>query len=67
MKLYEITFSGSAKRELRDLTPDVLERILPRIRNLANDPERPDVRSFKAIRSNSTKFMGEQAFAEKQR
>jgi mRNA-degrading endonuclease RelE of RelBE toxin-antitoxin system len=36
--LYEITFASSAKREFRDLTPEVIERIQPKIRDLANDP-----------------------------
>ena len=38
MSLYEVSFASSAKRELRDLTPEVIERVLPRIRELANDP-----------------------------
>jgi hypothetical protein len=36
--LYEITFAAGAKREFRDLTPEVIERILPKIRELANSP-----------------------------
>jgi mRNA interferase RelE/StbE len=35
---YEITFAASAKKELRDLTPDIIARILPKIRDLANEP-----------------------------
>ena len=38
MTLYAITFASSAKREFRDLTPDIIERIRPKIRELANDP-----------------------------
>lgn len=41
MKLYAITFASSAKREVRDLTPEIIQRILPRIRELAKDPRPP--------------------------
>jgi len=36
--LYAITFASSAKREFRELTAEVIERIQPRIRELATDP-----------------------------
>jgi len=39
--VYAITFAASAKKEFRDLTADVIERILPRIRALANEPRPP--------------------------
>jgi len=39
--LYEVTFAASAKREFRNLTPDVIERIRPRMRELANDLRPP--------------------------
>jgi len=38
---YAIVFAASAKRELRDLSPDLIERILPRIRDLAVGPRPP--------------------------
>ena len=41
MTVYEIAFASSAKREFRDLATDVIERIRPRIRELANDPRPP--------------------------
>lgn len=41
MTAYGITFASSAKREFRDLEPDVIERILPKIRELANTPRPP--------------------------
>jgi len=49
--LYEITFASSAKREFRDLTPDVIERIRPRIRELATARDLRDARSFTAIKT----------------
>jgi len=48
---YEITFASSAKREFRDLTPEVIERIRPKIRDLANDPRLLDAKSFTAIKT----------------
>jgi mRNA interferase RelE/StbE len=33
-----VTFASSAKKELRDLPPDVIWGLLPRIRELAVDP-----------------------------
>ena len=41
MTIYEITFAASAKREFRDLSPDVIDRIRPKVRELANDPGPP--------------------------
>ncbi len=41
MTVYEITFAASAKREFRDLSPDVIDRIRPKVRELANDPRPP--------------------------
>lgn len=38
MTLYAITFASSAKREFRDLTAEVIERIRPGLRELATDP-----------------------------
>jgi mRNA interferase RelE/StbE len=39
--VYGITFASSAKREFRDLPTDVIERIRPKIHELANDPRPP--------------------------
>jgi mRNA interferase RelE/StbE len=35
---YLVTFAASAKKELRDLPTDVIGRLLPRIRELAENP-----------------------------
>jgi mRNA interferase RelE/StbE len=35
---YLVTFAASAKKELKDLPPDTIVRVLPRIRELAADP-----------------------------
>jgi mRNA interferase RelE/StbE len=35
---YLVTFAASAKKELKDLPPDTIGRVLPRIRGLAADP-----------------------------
>jgi mRNA interferase RelE/StbE len=35
---YLLTFAAAAKTELRDLPADVIGRLLPRIRELAQDP-----------------------------
>ena len=39
--VYEVTIAASAKRELFDLSTDAIERVLPRIRELVNDPRPP--------------------------
>ena len=41
MTVYTVTFAASAKREFRDLPPDAIERIRPRIRQLGDDPRPP--------------------------
>ena len=35
---YLVTFAASAKKEFKDLAPDIIGRLLPRIRDLAADP-----------------------------
>ena len=35
---YLVTFAASAKKELRDLSADAIGRLLPRIRELAENP-----------------------------
>jgi mRNA interferase RelE/StbE len=35
---YVVTFAASAKKELRDLPTDAIRRLLPRIRELAENP-----------------------------
>jgi mRNA interferase RelE/StbE len=47
---YEITFAASAKRELRDLTPDIIARILPKIRDLADQPRPPGCKKLHGSR-----------------
>jgi mRNA interferase RelE/StbE len=48
--VYEIVFAASAKREFRDLSPDVIERILPKIRDLANNPRPPGCKKLHGYR-----------------
>lgn len=38
MTEYLVTFAASAKKELRDLPPDVVGRVIPRIRELSANP-----------------------------
>lgn len=38
MTEYLVTFAASAKKELRDLPPDVVGRLVPRIRELSTNP-----------------------------
>ena len=38
MTEYVVTFAATAKKELRDLQPDAIGRLLPRIRDLAGNP-----------------------------
>ena len=38
MTPYVVTFAASARRELTGLPPDVVARLLPRIRELARNP-----------------------------
>ena len=50
MKVYAITFAASAKRELLDLSPDVIERIRPKIRDLAKDPRPPGCKKLQGYK-----------------
>ena len=55
MTAYEITFAASAKREFRALSPDVIERIRPKIRELAAGEIRiGDYRVVYAINDTAT-------------
>ena len=38
MTSYLVTFAASARKELKDLPPDVIARLLPKIRELARNP-----------------------------
>ena len=38
MTPYLVTFAASARKELTGLPPDVIERLLPKIRELAGNP-----------------------------
>jgi mRNA interferase RelE/StbE len=38
---YSVTFAASAKKEFRDLPSEIIDRIIPKVRELAATP-RPD-------------------------
>ena len=50
MTVYEITFAASAKREFRDLSPDMIERIRPKIHELAHDPRPPGCKKLQGYK-----------------
>ena len=38
MSLYQIAFTHSAQKELEDFDPPIIQKIFPKIENLANNP-----------------------------
>jgi len=48
---YKVTVAASAKRELVGLSTDAIERVLPRIRELANDPRPPGCKKLRGSKS----------------
>ena len=51
MTIYAITFAASARKELRDLTAALVERILPRIRELADHPRPPGCKKLHGFKN----------------
>jgi mRNA interferase RelE/StbE len=49
--VYRVTFAASAKRELFDLSANAIERILPRLRELANNPRPPGCKKLHGARN----------------
>ncbi len=49
--VYRVTFAASAKRELIALSVNAIERIQPRIRELANDPRPPGCKKLRGARN----------------
>jgi mRNA interferase RelE/StbE len=49
--VYRITFAASAKRELIALSANAIERIRPKIRELANDPRPPACKKLRGARN----------------
>jgi mRNA interferase RelE/StbE len=45
--VYKVTIAASAKRELLDLSTDAIGRVLPKIRELANDPRPPGCKKLR--------------------
>ena len=50
MTVYSISFAASAKRELLDLSPEVIGRIRPKINDLAKDPRPPGCKKLQGYR-----------------
>jgi mRNA interferase RelE/StbE len=48
---YLVTFAASAKRELRDLPADVIERVVRRIRELAAEPRPAGCKKLQGLKS----------------
>jgi mRNA interferase RelE/StbE len=48
--VYKVAIAASAKRELFDLATDAIERILPKIRELANDPRPSGCKKLRGFR-----------------
>jgi mRNA interferase RelE/StbE len=48
--VYKVTIAASAKRELFGLSADAIERVLPKIRELANDPRPPGCKKLRGFR-----------------
>jgi mRNA interferase RelE/StbE len=49
--VYRVTFAASAKRELIALSANAIERIQPKIRELANDPRPPGCKKLRGARN----------------
>lgn len=49
--IYRVTFAASAKRELIALSANAIERIQPKIRELANDPRPPGCKKLHGARN----------------
>jgi mRNA interferase RelE/StbE len=49
--VYEVTLAASAKRELFGLSTEAIERVLPKIRELANDPRPPGCKKLRGSKS----------------
>ena len=49
--VYRVTFASSAKRELIALSANAIERIQPKIRELANDPRPPGCKKLHGARN----------------
>ena len=49
--VYRVTLAASAKRELIALSANAIERILPKIRELANDPRPPGCKKLRGGRN----------------
>jgi len=49
--VYRVTFAASAKRELIALSADAIERIQPKIRELANDPRPSGCKKLRGVRN----------------
>jgi mRNA interferase RelE/StbE len=49
--VYKITFAASAKRELVAFPTSAIERIQPKIRELANDPRPPGCKKLQGARN----------------
>ncbi len=47
---YAITFAASSRKELRDLALELVERILPKIRELANNPRPPGCKKLQGYK-----------------
>jgi len=41
MTAYAITFAASARKELRDLPSDIVQRVLAKVRELTENPRPP--------------------------
>ena len=48
---YAVTFAASATKEMRDLTSTIVERILPRIRELADNPRPPGCKKLHGFKN----------------
>jgi mRNA interferase RelE/StbE len=50
-EVYTVTFAASAKRELVALAANAIERIQPKIRELANDPRPPGCKKLRGAKN----------------
>jgi mRNA interferase RelE/StbE len=48
---YLVTFAASARKELTGLPPDVIARLLPKIRELAGNPRPPGCKKLHGYRN----------------
>jgi mRNA interferase RelE/StbE len=49
--VYRVNFAASAKRELIALSANAIERIQPKIRELANDPRPPSCKKLRGAKN----------------